>query len=69
VNGDHEEARRRDRSERHSAHLGRIALVSVSSGEIACLVTHTDRAFEILWHAFSAADSRPMLVQAGGPRL
>jgi hypothetical protein len=39
----------------------RVALISVGPGEIACLATDTERAFELLWHAFPV-NSAPTLI-------
>jgi hypothetical protein len=39
----------------------RVAYLSVGAGQVACLVTDTQRPFELLWHAFATDGSQTLL--------
>jgi hypothetical protein len=41
-----------------------VAQVTVSAGQVACLVTDTRRPFELLWHAFPVTSSDTLLASA-----
>ena len=42
----------------------RVAYVPVAAGQVACLVTNTQRPFELLWHAFATEGSETYLASA-----
>jgi hypothetical protein len=42
----------------------RVAYVPVGAGQVACLVTNTQRPFELLWHAFQIDGSETYLASA-----
>ena len=42
----------------------RVAYVPVGAGQVACLVTNTQRPFEMVWHAFSVDGSETYLASA-----
>lgn len=42
----------------------RVAYVPVGAGQVACLVTNTQRSFELLWHAFQVDGSETQLAAA-----
>jgi hypothetical protein len=42
----------------------RVAYVPVGAGQVACLVTNTQRPFELLWHAFAVDGSETYLASA-----
>lgn len=42
----------------------RMAYVPVGAGQVACLVTDTQRPFELLWHAFATDGAQTYLASA-----
>jgi hypothetical protein len=42
----------------------RMAYVPVGAGQVACLVTDTQRPFELLWHAFATEGAQTYLASA-----
>jgi hypothetical protein len=42
----------------------RMAYVPVGAGQVACLVTDTQRPFELLWHAFATDGAQTYLANA-----
>jgi hypothetical protein len=46
----------------------RMAYVSVGAGQVACLVTDTQRPFELLWHAFQVDGPESYLAAAKAHR-
>ena len=45
-----------------------VAYLSVGVGQVACLVTDTQRPFELLWHAFATDGTQTLLASAKAPR-
>jgi hypothetical protein len=46
----------------------RMAYLPIGAGQVACLVTDTQRPFELLWHAFATDGTQTLLASAKTPR-